>query len=138
MDHTPYLKLYSSIFGTSPGLKNVLLSLQTFDTVPGRTYTVRFAMSGHPGAVGQTKDFVVSAADYNKRYTTTPAKDAYHLDWKPVTFEFTAKENRSTLKFESPNEVTGWWGAYIDNVVVNETTQLQQIRPSTRAMKSID
>ena len=75
-------------------------------------------MAGHPGSVGQTKPLIVSVADVKKDYKTTPAKDAYHVDWKTVDFEFTATENKSTLKFESPAEVTGWWGAYIDNVWV--------------------
>lgn len=96
-------------------------------------------MAGHPGLnnclVGKTRPFVVSVADVTKTLETTPGRIATEIDWKTVTFEFIAKENRSTLKFESLETVNAWWGAYIDNVAVTETAlagNIAEVRPQAR------
>lgn len=119
-------------------IPTALLFPQSFDTVPGQTYTVRFATAGHPSVPNKTRPFIVSVADVTKTFESTPGQPATKIDWKTETFEFIAKENRSTLKFESPKEVTGWWGAYIDNVAVMETARAGNIADSRPQSMSED
>lgn len=92
------------------------LVIQEFNTVKGRKYTVRFGLAGHPGSRGETKDVIISAGDFKKKFTSPAGKEAAKVEWKTFTFNFTATDKRTTLRFESDSKTP--FGAYLDNVWV--------------------
>jgi choice-of-anchor C domain-containing protein len=93
---------------------------QTFDTIPGTQYLVRFAMAGNAfdGPPSPTiKTATVSAAGFSENLsfditghtTTSPG-------WTDTDFLFTANSTAATLLFQSTNASAA--GIVIDNVRV--------------------
>ncbi len=93
---------------------------QSFATEPGATYRVKFIVAGNFMGDGAIKPFFVRAAGQSKSMqfdTTAMGKD--NLAWRDATFEFTAKEAKSTLEFGSLMP-KGNGGAMIDSVSVRK------------------
>lgn len=99
---------------------------QTFDTVPGIHYKVKFALSGNSGdslsyhpEIYPVKHLLVSAAEVSQEYTFDVTGHSW-LDpgWVETTFEFTAKNTSTTLTFEAigPADSCLCVGPAIDNV----------------------
>jgi choice-of-anchor C domain-containing protein len=98
--------------GSSPGG-----IAQTFATVSGAPYTVKFFQSGDPATEPFIKTVRVSAAGQQQDYSF----DAEHvwqwgMGWAEKTFAFTANAATTTLQFTSL--VAGGNGPAIDSVVV--------------------
>lgn len=94
--------------------------LQTFPTTPGQKYVVRFALAGSPAGHerNKTMDAIVSIADVKKTITSPPGRDPKSTLWETHKFEFTAKDEKSTLKFEGLDSNKSAYGVLLDNVAV--------------------
>jgi choice-of-anchor C domain-containing protein len=123
----------SSYWQNSDGIRSVELYgeggigalLQAFDTVPGATYKVLFALAGNPGLAGgvQGPAFAVRASagnDYLDYNFNTTGKSLANMGWIAETFTFTALAATTTLRFDAlintPGAVTY---PAIDNVRVS-------------------
>ena len=98
--------------GTSPGS-----IAQTFSTVSGQPYTVKFFMAGDAFSNPILKNMRVSAAGQSSDYVF----DATHawpwdMGWSERTFQFNANAATTTLQFTSLD--AGDTGPAIDSVVV--------------------
>ena len=97
----------------TPGVGGVS---QQFATTPGQTYHVRFDMAGHYSGLLQTMG--VRAAKQSQNFTFQSGTDPQHLGWKPLDWDFTAKETHTTLEFYSLQTGYPFGGPAIDNVRV--------------------
>lgn len=97
---------------------------QTFGTVAGARYEVRFDLSGEPFSHSPVvKELRVSAADTSEDYTfdSTLSSSRSDMYWQEQVFEFTATSDTSTLTFTSLSE--GDAGPALDNVSVTGVCQ---------------
>lgn len=98
---------------------------QTFDTTPGQTYHVSFALSGNPDGPPTVKVAVATAGTViNKefQFTVSPDQTKQNMMWQPYGFNFTAGEGRTTtISFMGGTENPGCYGAALDNVSVTPT-----------------
>lgn len=94
--------------------------MQTFPTTPGQKYVVRFALAGSPAGHerNKTMDAIVTVADVRKTIPSPPGQDGRSTVWETHTFEFTAKDDKSTLKFEGLDSNNSAYGVLVDNVAV--------------------
>ena len=98
---------------------------QTFDTVPGETYRVRFDLAGNFAALPVVKPLAVTVNGVTNNYTfDTTGKSQFNMGWTRVRFFFVASSTTSTISFVS--NVSGLGGinnagAAIDNVVVHRS-----------------
>ena len=95
---------------------------QTFDTVPGETYKVAFALAGNYGGLPVVKPLAVTVNGVTRNYTfDTTGKGQFNMGWTRITFKFVASSTTSTISFVSDTSALGGTnaGAAIDNVVVN-------------------
>jgi choice-of-anchor C domain-containing protein len=75
---------------------------QTFVTIPGVQYTVRFDLAGNPGSPQGVKKVEVSAGSNSATYAfNTVGRSGTDMGWTPQTFVFTATAVTSTLTFQS-------------------------------------
>jgi choice-of-anchor C domain-containing protein len=85
---------------------------QKFETEPGQTYDVKFAMSGNPAAQVERgpKTMNVTAANTSAEfiYDTAVAQNTLiDMKYKPQTFSFAATGSSTTLTFASTTETIG-------------------------------
>jgi choice-of-anchor C domain-containing protein len=91
---------------------------QTFDTLAGATYLVKFLMSGNPAGLPVIKELNVSATgNATARYTfDTATTSLAAMGWVSQTYKFIATGSSTTLKFASGDP--GSFGAAVDGVSV--------------------
>lgn len=100
----------------SPGRGGVK---QTFSTVPGASYRVRFAISGNPEGPPTIKRMDVTAAGQSTQYDIdVTGKTIQNMGWQTVTWTFSAVDSVTTLEFFSLDSAIGWYGPALDNVIV--------------------
>ncbi|MGO8677592.1 MAG: DUF642 domain-containing protein [Limisphaerales bacterium] len=91
---------------------------QTFSTIPGESYAVRFnvgKMSAAPGLMQITA--VVAASDGSERGVVAGSQSA--VGWGPATtLTFTATTSTSTLTFADTSSTTTGAGVALDNISV--------------------
>jgi hypothetical protein len=97
----------------TPGVGGVL---QEFDTTPGHQYDVRFDMAGHYSGLPQ--DMRVSADGQSEIFHFDPN----NLGWKPMSWDFTAHSNHTTLACESLQTEYLYGGPALDKVSVVDVT----------------
>jgi choice-of-anchor C domain-containing protein len=92
---------------------------QTFDTVAGREYLVRFALSGNPDGAPTFKVLNVSTDGYSGNYAFSVANTSRaDMQWFYFSFLFTAASNSSTLSFLSLTS-GNHFGPALDDVSVS-------------------
>lgn len=95
---------------------------QTFDTVPGVTYTVTFDMAGNYGAPPVIKPLAVTINGVTSNFTfDTTGKSATNMGWVTHTLSFVATASSSTINFVSDVSASGGTlnaGAALDNVQI--------------------
>ena len=94
---------------------------QTFDTVPGVTYLVRFDMAGNPGGSDPTlKPLDVTVAGNTTHFTfDTTGHTATSMGWTTKSLQFTATSASETIQFVSDLSASAGShnsGAALDNV----------------------
>jgi choice-of-anchor C domain-containing protein len=95
---------------------------QTFDTVPGQTYTVLFDMAGNFGAPPVIKPLAVTVNGVTTNFTfDTTGATGTNMGWVTRSVQFTATGTSSTINFVSDVSASGGTlnaGAALDNVRV--------------------
>ncbi|HBJ36743.1 MAG TPA: hypothetical protein DDZ51_18705, partial [Planctomycetaceae bacterium] len=106
--------------GTSPGTIS-----QSFSTVAGNTYTVRYLMSAN-GVGTQSRAIEVSVAGISQTstITTSSTHSSTNSDWQERFFTFTATGSSTTLQFRSL-QLSGNNGAILADVSVHDLTAVQ-------------
>ncbi|MDQ6826928.1 MAG: choice-of-anchor C family protein, partial [Candidatus Eremiobacteraeota bacterium] len=105
---------------------------QSFRTVPGQTYMVRFDLAGNPDGPPRFKVMAAAVAGNVRRFTfdiSGHSKSA--MGWVTRSFAFRASATISTLELYSLDAPGNWNGAAIDNVWVSASGQVPQERPTT-------
>lgn len=111
---------------------------QTFRTVPGQTYTVRFDLAGNPDGPPRFKVMVAAVAGNVRRFTfdvSGHSKSA--MGWSTQSFTFRATKTTSTLEFYSLDAPGNWNGPAIDNVWVSEGGRIS-LRSPAKLSANID
>ena len=92
---------------------------QTFDTIDGATYQIRFALAGNPDGAPFTKSVQVTSGAVSQLFTFTVPPGASHADmgWDYHSLLFTAMSGSTTLSFLS-NTSGAFYGPAIDDVSV--------------------
>jgi choice-of-anchor C domain-containing protein len=92
---------------------------QTFDTIAGDTYQIRFALSGNPDGAPLTKSVQVTSGGAPQLFTFTIPPGASHADmgWVYHSLLFTATADSTTLSFLS-NTAGVYFGPALDDVSV--------------------
>ena len=103
------------------GNQNVGGVEQTFDTVPGATYSVLFDVAGNPTGPPTIKPLTVSAGTVVQNYTfDSTGKSVSDMGWVTNQLTFTATGKSTTLSFISDTTGAGCcFGAALDNVRVS-------------------
>lgn len=108
---------------------------QTFDTVAGLTYIVKFDFGGFKDVFGgpgeAVKDIEVSADNFSKTYSFDTSSLDPVVGWTTKTFRFVADDSSATLSFLSLDQDLPA-GAYLDNVSVTPVPE-----PATLAVLGI-
>jgi choice-of-anchor C domain-containing protein len=92
---------------------------QTFSTVNGATYRVRFALAGNPEGAPTIKTMDVSAAGSSTQFTFDVAgKTITNMGWQIKTWDFVAVGPSTTLEFYSTIIPLSIYGPAIDSVSV--------------------
>ena len=92
---------------------------QTFDTIPGQTYSVLFDLAGNFGAAPVIKPLAVTVNGATTNFTfDTTGRSGTNMGWVTRSVQFTATGTSTTLTFVS--DVGGGLnaGAALDNVRV--------------------
>ena len=92
---------------------------QTFDTIDGATYQIRFALAGNPDGAPMTKSVQVASGAALQLFTFTVPPGASHADmgWAYHSLLFTATSGSTTLSFLSDTAGV-YFGPAIDDVSV--------------------
>jgi choice-of-anchor C domain-containing protein len=92
---------------------------QTFDTIGGDTYQIRFALAGNPDGAPLTKSVQVTSGGASQLFTFTVPGGTSHADmnWVYHSLLFTATGGSTTLSFLS-NTSGVFFGPAIDDVSV--------------------
>jgi choice-of-anchor C domain-containing protein len=95
---------------------------QSFDTVAGHTYRVRFDLAGNPQGAPTAKTLQVQATGGTPvSYTfDTTGHSTGSMGWATQTYTFTATGLATTLSFVSQDATA--FGPALDNVVVSDVT----------------
>ncbi|MGB3069945.1 MAG: choice-of-anchor C family protein [Ottowia sp.] len=96
---------------------------QTFDTVAGHRYRVRFALAGNPdGTSNPVKTVVVQATGGTAQTYTfdTTGHSGSNMGWVTETYTFVATGASATLSFVSQDN--SFYGPALDNVAVADVT----------------
>jgi choice-of-anchor C domain-containing protein len=92
---------------------------QTFSTVNGATYRVRFAFAGNPEGAPTIKTMDVSAAGSSAQFGfDITGKTITNMGWQIKTWDFVAVGSSTTLEFYSTIIPLSIYGPAIDNVSV--------------------
>ena len=95
---------------------------QTFDTIPGRNYTVLFDLAGNFGAAPVVKPLAVTVNGVTTNFTfDTTGATGTNMGWVTRSVQFTATSTSTTLTFVSDVSTLGSGlnaGAALDNVRV--------------------
>lgn len=95
---------------------------QTFDTIPGTTYTVTFDLAGNIGAPPVIKPLAVTINGVTTNYTfDTTGRTGLAMGWTTKTLQFVATGGSSTINFVSDVTASGGSlnaGAALDNVQI--------------------
>jgi len=96
---------------------------QTFDTITGTQYLVRFAMAGNPDGLPNVKTLEASAGDFSEKFSFTNTQDTTltNMGWVYLEFLFTAVGDLTTLTFTSLTkapEGPSYYGPALDDVSV--------------------
>jgi choice-of-anchor C domain-containing protein len=96
---------------------------QTFDTTPGATYSVSFAMSGNPAGGPQFRPLAVTVAGNTQNFTfDITGVTLSNMNWTPHQFNFVATAASTTIQFVSDltsDPINGCcYGAALDNVQI--------------------
>ena len=99
---------------------------QTFATIPGQKYQVRFAFAGNPdGLNAKIVRLRVSAASDSADFSfDTTGKSPANMGWVERYFPFTATSTTTTLQFESLSDEFCCTGPALDNVRVEVAPDL--------------
>ena len=90
---------------------------QSFATLVGTQYPVRFAMAGNPGGGPTVKTLTVSTGAAPAVFTfDITGRTFTNMGWQEKGWVFTAVATTTTLTFTSLT--SGWWGPALDNVRV--------------------
>jgi len=128
-------------WSASDGLRSIDLDglsggtmAQTFDTVPGSTYTIAFDLAANFYAGDLIKSVLVTAPNFSQTYTFNSAgRTALNMGWITETFQFVATGTSSTLSFDS--QTNSAFGAALDNVRVSaDDTTAPVPEPETYAL----
>jgi choice-of-anchor C domain-containing protein len=102
---------------------------QTIATEAGKKYEVSFMLSANPQCGGPKKTLRVSAAGDSKSFVVMAKPN---IPWAKHTWEFTAKEDKTPLSFESVGEISSC-GPLLDSVtvtlVLDEAATTPQAQP---------
>ena len=92
---------------------------QTFDTIAGDTYQIRFALAGNPDGAPLTKSVQLTSGGASQLFSFTIPPGASHADmgWAYHSLLFTATADSTTLSFLS-NTAGVYFGPAIDDVSV--------------------
>jgi choice-of-anchor C domain-containing protein len=93
---------------------------QTFATVPGQPYFLRFDLSGNPHGTPLEKLMRLDIAGLTQTYShdsSGQTRDA--LLWQAITVLFVASDSTSTVAFTSLSPADNSFGALIDNVRID-------------------
>ncbi len=129
------IEYIGGLWQASSGLRSLDLSgrtaggiRQTFATSVNQSYRVMFDLAGNPDAGPAVKTVDLSVNGQNQTYTfDTTGKTRANMGYIPLTFDFTAVSDSTTLAFTSLT--TTFAGPVLDNVRVTATPE-----PSTLAM----
>ncbi len=94
---------------------------QSFATTVGKTYVVRFHLSGDPASSGVTTLTVEATGKASRNYTfntTVIGNTLADMKWQSKTYSFVATVVSTMLTFSSPT--TGAFGPALDRVSVTE------------------
>jgi choice-of-anchor C domain-containing protein len=98
---------------------------QTFDTVPGRTYRLSFALAGNYDAPPVIKPLAVTIDGVTTNFTfDTTGRNRFNLGWVRQKISFVATSSTTTVNFVSDVRPSGGTlnaGAAIDNVRVKRS-----------------
>ena len=127
-------------WSASDGLRSIDLDglsggtmVQTFDTVPGSTYTIAFDLAANFYAGNLIKSVLVTAPGFSQIYTFNSAgRTALNMGWETETFQFVAAGTSSTLSFDS--QTNSAFGAALDNVRVSVDGVTPIPEPATFAL----
>lgn len=96
---------------------------QTFDTVPGATYTVQFDLGGNFGAPPTVKPLAVTIDGVTTNFTfDTTGSSTFAMGWTTKTITFVATSTSTTIDFVSDVRPSGGTlnaGAALDNVRIS-------------------
>ncbi|MFD1786138.1 choice-of-anchor C family protein [Sphingomonas floccifaciens] len=103
--------------------------MQTFDTIVGVTYNVRFLLAGNPDGGPTTKVMSTVASGNLPQISSFNIANSTRSDmkWVPVTYSFVAGADTTTLAFTSGTQTA--FGAALDGVSVTAVPE-----PATWAM----
>lgn len=132
------IEYVGTFWQASSGLRSLDLSgsaaggiEQTFATSVNQSYRVMFDLAGNPDAPPAVKTVNLSVNGQNQDYTfDTTGKTRANMGYVPMTFDFTAVSDSTTLRFTSL--VDSFAGPVLDNVSVTVVPE-----PSTFAMSGI-
>ena len=95
---------------------------QTLSTVIGKTYYIKFDMSGNPRCDGMpaVKSLRVTAGNASTTYTFNVTGNSLNsMGWQTKDFEFVAISSSTLLNFESQIPLS-FCGPVIDNVIISD------------------
>jgi choice-of-anchor C domain-containing protein len=92
---------------------------QSFDTVPGTRYEVRFSLAGNTDAGPTIKTLEATAGAPSTTVTfNITGHNHVNMGWTEKSFQFTAAGPMTTLTFTSLDDPGNAWGPALDNVRV--------------------
>jgi choice-of-anchor C domain-containing protein len=96
---------------------------QTFPTIPGARYNLRFDLAGNPAGTPAVKTLRVMVAEVSQDFSfDTTGKSLTNMGWVTKSLSFKATSPATTLTFESLDNT--FYGPVIDNVRVFKRTLL--------------
>ncbi|MFD1786666.1 choice-of-anchor C family protein [Sphingomonas floccifaciens] len=104
--------------------------MQTFDTIVGTTYNVKFSLAGNPDARNQKVVSSVASGSLPNVYTFDLPNSHQNMMWQDLSYSFTAASTTTTLSFTSGNDSAQ--GPALDAVSVTAVPE-----PATWAMMLI-
>lgn len=92
---------------------------QTFDTLTGVSYVIRFAIAGNPDSNDGVRVMVANAAGASASYQfDTTFTSPSNMGWVYRDFVFVAAGSSTTLQFVSNTTTNCCWGPALDHVSV--------------------
>ncbi len=96
---------------------------QTFSTVPGDTYAVRFKIGANTEGPPRVKRVRVTVGGTTRRYSIdVSGRSNAAMHYAQAAFTFVAPARTATLTFASLSRPGNWNGAVITSVVVTDST----------------